>query len=345
MKNDPKNAPPVQCAGGSNTGDSSVGSRVAVVVAEPKLRALRSIALMVTSLSDVVQSQVDLSDVEAERLSSLIGGLYDVLSDAEGGRPAERSEAERGSLKDSLRIPRHHELIEALAADVNTTVAALENLRAGFARVADERDRLQSAARVSRGAMQAALDDDGGLNVLSHHARRAFTEALGSLKTGLDPAPKEQGRAEAPAFDASEHERPRALPPKVIHLDAGPAAVHNGSAGYTLNDYQRDALRTASPEAEGERGRPLNLAINGLGIAGEAGEVADLLKKHTGHGHELPRSKVEKELGDVLWYTARIADLFGLTLADVAHANRVKLEARYPNGFSHEASRNREVAP
>lgn len=224
MKND-KNSPPMFSGSGERIlgtlvlePSTSEGTRPAVVVAEPKLRALRSIAVVVATLSDVVQAQIDLSEVEVERFSSLIGGLFDVLDEA--GRPAERSEAERGSLTDRLHVPRHHELIEALAADVNTTAAALANMTAGFRRVADERDRLASAARVARAAMQAALDDGG----LLASTTGEVCEALKVLKTALDPAPREAGRDEAPPpFDASAYERP----PKVIHLDAGPDAKND----------------------------------------------------------------------------------------------------------------------
>lgn len=92
-------------------------------------------------------------------------------------------------------------------------------------------------------------------------------------------------------------------------------------------------------------GQPLTLAVYSLGLAGEAGETVDLLKKYLGHGHELDRLKVQKELGDVLWYLAAIATVLGIDLDHVAHVNVEKLKARYPEGFSHEASRNREPTP
>lgn len=108
----------------------------------------------------------------------------------------------------------------------------------------------------------------------------------------------------------------------------------------TLNEYQRAALRTSEPSTDGEAGEK-QLCVFALGIAGEAGEVADLVKKHIGHGHELSDEKLMKELGDVLWYVAAVAAQRGLSLEDVAAANIEKLLKRYPNGFSHEASRNR----
>lgn len=105
-----------------------------------------------------------------------------------------------------------------------------------------------------------------------------------------------------------------------------------------IDDYQQAALATASVSSDGTKA----LAVLGLGIAGESGEAADLIKKHVGHGHTLDSDKVIKELGDVLWYVAVMADRLGHKLSDVATINTMKLAARYPGGFSNEASINRK---
>lgn len=95
----------------------------------------------------------------------------------------------------------------------------------------------------------------------------------------------------------------------------------------SLDHYQQAAMRFHVPD-------PVRLAAYALGIAGEAGEVADLVKKHIGHGHPLDVEKLKRELGDVLWYVAGLAELHGLWLSEVATANIEKLETRYPNGFN-----------
>lgn len=74
-----------------------------------------------------------------------------------------------------------------------------------------------------------------------------------------------------------------------------------------LNDYQSLAARTAASHDN-------ELVNYGLGIAGEAGEVADLIKKAIFHGHKIEHGEIKKELGDVLWYLANIARIAGLTL-------------------------------
>ena len=102
-----------------------------------------------------------------------------------------------------------------------------------------------------------------------------------------------------------------------------------------FNHYQNETRRTAGkPKTEGVP----EIVVLALGLTGEAGEAADILKKHFGHGHDLDKQKVAKELGDVLWYVARMADELGFKLSEVAEMNVEKLRARYPQGFSTEAS-------
>lgn len=106
----------------------------------------------------------------------------------------------------------------------------------------------------------------------------------------------------------------------------------------TPNDYQALALRTANL-SDGEK--RLRLANWCMGLAGESGEVVDYLKKVVFHFHELDQAKVLKELGDVLWYVAVLSKELGFELEHVMEANISKLMARYPEGFSAEASAKR----
>jgi NTP pyrophosphatase (non-canonical NTP hydrolase) len=103
------------------------------------------------------------------------------------------------------------------------------------------------------------------------------------------------------------------------------------------NEYQRLARRTASPDLELKQA----LTIGGLGIAGEAGEVADHIKKIVFHQHDLNKAKLAEEMGDVLWYIALLCDTLDISIGDVMAANIQKLSARYPEGFSSDRSRNR----
>lgn len=105
-----------------------------------------------------------------------------------------------------------------------------------------------------------------------------------------------------------------------------------------FNDYQKEALRT-----EAGMDKSLPRVLNGaLGLCGEAGEFADLLKKHYYQGHDLDEGHLAKELGDILWYVAVAADALGIDLDTVAEMNVLKLRDRYPDGFDAERSQHRK---
>lgn len=106
----------------------------------------------------------------------------------------------------------------------------------------------------------------------------------------------------------------------------------------TLDDYQQLAQRSAGAGGQGER----RLMVAALGLAGEAGEFANLVKKMTAHGHTFDPAALKDELGDVLWYLAEAATASGLDLAQIAQENVGKLLKRYPEGFSQHKSINRE---
>ena len=69
-----------------------------------------------------------------------------------------------------------------------------------------------------------------------------------------------------------------------------------------------------------------------LGLAGEAGEVADLVKKMRFHSEKqmLRTDDLKSELGDVIYYWMRLVSMAGFTFDEVLTANRAKLESRHP---------------
>ena len=72
-----------------------------------------------------------------------------------------------------------------------------------------------------------------------------------------------------------------------------------------FNEYQNAALRTANTAAYQNS---LDELENGaLGLCGEGGEVADLVKKAKYQGHSIDNVHIAKELGDCLWYIALAA--------------------------------------
>ena len=88
----------------------------------------------------------------------------------------------------------------------------------------------------------------------------------------------------------------------------------------TFDEYQQKAHYTSGHDS---------LEMCALGLNGESGEVAELIKKHKYHGHTLVIPKLEEELGDVLWYIAEMATTLGLSLESVAWTNVQKLQQRY----------------
>jgi NTP pyrophosphatase (non-canonical NTP hydrolase) len=85
------------------------------------------------------------------------------------------------------------------------------------------------------------------------------------------------------------------------------------------------------------------LITSALGLTGEAGEYADLIKKVVFHGKELDREHAIKELGDVCWYIALACHALGVNFEDVLQTNIDKLSARYSSGhFTVEEANNRK---
>ena len=98
----------------------------------------------------------------------------------------------------------------------------------------------------------------------------------------------------------------------------------------TLNEYQAAAAVTAKyPES-------MNLLYPVLGLCGEAGEVAEKVKKiyrdTDGIITEEKKAEIAKEIGDVLWYISIVARDLDYTLEDIAQINIAKLKSRHERG-------------
>ncbi|MEO8104974.1 MAG: nucleoside triphosphate pyrophosphohydrolase family protein [Candidatus Saccharibacteria bacterium] len=95
----------------------------------------------------------------------------------------------------------------------------------------------------------------------------------------------------------------------------------------TFNEYQAAALRTS-------RGKdaPNELLHLVLGLVGESGEIAEKMKKlirdKASDESQIDRRDIAKELGDVLWYIAVLADYLAIEFDDIAKTNIAKLADR-----------------
>lgn len=120
----------------------------------------------------------------------------------------------------------------------------------------------------------------------------------------------------------------------------GPLPYSMFNQAHTLNQYQEQANSFINePQYSGEMDYLLNTA---LGLTGESGEFADIIKKIRFHGHPFTpelRIKLHKELGDILWYIAQGCKALEVSLEDVAYTNIVKLTDRHGGSkFSEQAS-------
>ena len=106
-----------------------------------------------------------------------------------------------------------------------------------------------------------------------------------------------------------------------------------------LREYQRQSRQTA------EYPREAWLAYPALGLAGEAGEVAEHAKKairdDAGQITDERRAAIAGELGDVLWYTSQLASELGLELDAIARENLHKLRSRQRRGVLSGSGDNR----
>lgn len=100
----------------------------------------------------------------------------------------------------------------------------------------------------------------------------------------------------------------------------------SGDCTLTLNEYQRMALETAVYPEE------FRVIYPALGMNGEAGEVADKVKKIIRDKNcvatEEDKIELAKECGDVLWYIATLANDLGYSLEDIGRMNYEKLKSR-----------------
>ena len=104
-----------------------------------------------------------------------------------------------------------------------------------------------------------------------------------------------------------------------------------------LNEYQKICERTAKRDFETSNEEIMTW---GLGIAGEAGNIAGCIKKTFAHKKNQEQG-IRENLGDMMWYAAMICNFFDWNMDEVLEENVRKLEQRYKEGFTEkDAGRN-----
>jgi len=103
-----------------------------------------------------------------------------------------------------------------------------------------------------------------------------------------------------------------------------------------LKEYQKLCKSTSQKFDDKEK----EILTWGLGIAGEAGDVAGCIKKTFSHKND-QREGIRENIGDTMWYMAMICNYFGWDFDEVLGENIEKLKKRYPQGFTEQhAKRN-----
>lgn len=142
--------------------------------------------------------------------------------------------------------------------------------------------------------------------------------------------------------------------PDLSYTDANaapvPGELHNTAPGYKVLPAGEGLELLAALNAWREYTLPLmkrmptfrdNLMHAGAGVAGEAGELVDAIKKHWAYNKPLDTTNIMEEAGDLLFYLFALLDMCDLSLEEVIDANTVKLRRRYPAGYSDKAAQAR----
>lgn len=110
-----------------------------------------------------------------------------------------------------------------------------------------------------------------------------------------------------------------------------------------FREYQETAFKFAVYPGKAGGSLAMALSYTALGLNGEAGEVAEKVKKWIRDGKDFPtlKDQLTKELGDVLWYIAAMASELGVSLDEVARINIEKLANRKGRGTLHGEGDNR----
>ena len=115
-----------------------------------------------------------------------------------------------------------------------------------------------------------------------------------------------------------------------------------------LNTYTANVLATESKDIESITSRYtpeiVRLLHSASGLATEAGEFIDPIKKHLYYGKPLDKTNLIEELGDLLWYITVACDVLDTSLSEIMQINNDKLALRYKGKFTQEAAINRNLS-
>jgi len=116
----------------------------------------------------------------------------------------------------------------------------------------------------------------------------------------------------------------------------------------TSENYIEYALKTKAMDYDKIRERLndevlIDLLHAGIGLATEAGEFLDGLKKYVFYGKSLDATNLVEEAGDSEWYIAIALDRLHVKMNAMLQINIDKLATRYPNKFTEDSAINRDL--
>lgn len=100
-----------------------------------------------------------------------------------------------------------------------------------------------------------------------------------------------------------------------------------------LKEYQEIAKTTAKKDFQTKEEE---IMCWGLGITGEAGDIASCIKKTYAHKKDV-KEGIKENIGDMMWYTAMICNFFGWNFDEILKQNIEKLKKRFPQGFNYKS--------
>lgn len=109
---------------------------------------------------------------------------------------------------------------------------------------------------------------------------------------------------------------------------------------YIENVLRTETTRYGNARCAGVQPRLLH-AI--MGMVTEAGEAADMLKKHIFYGKEYDQINLIEEVGDMLWYIAIALDEMNITFEEVMERNIAKLKVRYGDAWTQQRANERDL--
>ncbi|MBC8501161.1 MAG: nucleoside triphosphate pyrophosphohydrolase family protein [DPANN group archaeon] len=108
-----------------------------------------------------------------------------------------------------------------------------------------------------------------------------------------------------------------------------------------LKTYQKKCTKTAKVG----RNPDIEIMNWGLGVAGEAGDLAGCIKKTVNHDNDQTQG-IRENIGDAMWYLAMICNFYGWDFEEILDENIEKLNKRYADGkftFKHARRNNTRI--